>query len=340
MRKIWALDFGAEVTTVVVAEEKSRREFKLLAKAQSPTRGFQDSLVISVGDVVESVFEAVRSAEEMCGFKCDRLNYNYDDSGIETARPVGSKALVGEGQISRADIADAQHIALRTIGHFEKSPVFMNPTTYLMDGKDAVANPLGVFGHELEVRLFILLGRAFHLQRMKRVLERAGIAKTHFVVTALSAAYGVLDEADLKKRSLVWDVGRDQVQAAVIHQGILHDFSIFSSRDLSIGDIAKRISTQSREIMHRTPFIEAIDLTGDLAEKEVLLSTLSDHALLPVSVRSASLPAQLTRPQDASLAGLIYFALERQSKVPSVKPSREVLVGLKDKTASFLNDYF
>lgn len=340
MRKIWALDFGAEVTTVVVVEEKSRRDLKLLAKAQSPTRGFQDSVVISVGDAVESVFEAVHSAERMCGFKCDKLNYNYDDGAIEMARPVGSKALIGEGQISRADIADAQRIALRTVGHFDKSPVFMNPTTYLMDGKDSVANPVGVFGHELEVRLFILLGRAFQLQRMKRVFERAGIVKTQFVVTALSAAYGVLDEGALKKRSLVWDVGRDLVQAAVIHQGTLHDFSIFVSRDLSIGELAKKISAQSREIMHRTPFIEAIVLTGDLAEKETLLSTLSEQALLPVSVRSASFQAHLTRPQDASLAGLVYFAIEKQPRVPSVKPSREVLVGLKDKTASFLNDYF
>ncbi len=340
MRKIWALDFGAEATTVVVAEEKSRHDIKLLAKAQSPTRGLQDSRVISVGDIVESVFESVRGAERMCGLKCDKLNFNYDDASIEIARPAGSKTLAGEGQISRADIADAERIALRTIGHFEKSLVFVNPIHFLMDGKDSVINPIGVFGHELEVRLFILLGRAAHVQQMKRVFERAGITKTQFVVTALSAAYGVLGQSSQKKRTLVWDVGRDLVQGAVTQQSILYDFSIFASKDLSISDIAKGMSAATREIMHRTGFIEEIILTGDLSEKDALATTLSDHVSLPVSVQAAALTAHLTRPQDASLAGLVYFALEKQSKVPSVKPSREALAGLKDKTTSFLNDYF
>jgi cell division protein FtsA len=340
MRKIWALDFGAEATTVVVAEEKSRRDIKLLAKAQYPTRGLQASLVTSVGDIVESVFESVRSAERMCGLKCDKLNYNYDDASIEIARPAGSKTLAGEGQIGRADIADAERIALRTIGHFERSPIFVNPIHFLMDGKDSVVNPIGVFGHELEVRLFILLGRAAHVQQMKRVFERAGINKTHFVVTALSAAYGVLDEAAHKKRTLVWDMGRDLVQGAVTQQGILYDFDIFVSGDLSIADIAKRISAQTREIMRRTGFIEEVVLTGDLSEKDALASALSDHVSLPMAAQSPTLVTHLTRPQDASLAGLVHLALEKQSRMPSVKPSREALAGLKDKTTSFLNDYF
>ncbi len=340
MRIIWALDFGAETTTVVVAEEKSRRDIKLLAKAHSPTRGLQDTLVTSVGDIVESVFEAVHSAERMCGLKCGKLNYNYDDVSIEITRPAGSKTLAGEGQISRSDITDAERIALRTIGHFEKSPVFVNPIHFLMDGKDSVVNPIGVFGHELEVRLFILLGRAAHVQQMKRVFERAGITKTQFVVTALSAAYGVLGEAAHKKRTMVWDVGRDQTQCAVIQQGILHDFAIFVSRDLSITDIAKKMSVESREIIRRTGFLEEIVLTGDLSEKGALASTLSDQVSLPVSVQAAALTTHLTRPQDASLAGLVHFVLEKQSRVPSVKPSREALAGLKDKTTSFLNDYF
>ena len=340
MRRIWALDFGADTTTVVVAEEKGRHDFKLLAKAEAATQGIQEGIITSIGDVVESVHESVHAAEKMCGLNCEKILYNYDDLGIETASPAGVKSLVGEGQISRSDIADAEKLAIRTTGHFEKSLVLANPIHYLMDGKDSVTNPIGVFGHELEVRLFILLGRAQQLQHLRRVFERAGIDKVQPVVTAVSAAYGVLDEAAMKKRTLVWDLGQDRAQAIVIQQGVCYDFSICRTHTAKLFELSRRLGEETRAVLHRTGFVEEIILTGDLAEKEPLASGLAESVSLPVSVQAPSSPSHLMKTRYASIAGLVYFGFDKQVAARTVKPGKEVLAGIKEKTTSFLSDYF
>src|SRR6185503_1337400 len=155
--------FGEGAVTALAAESRPDGEVRLLARAESPLKGVERGELTHIGDAVESVVAALRAAENAAGLKCEQVLYNFDDVSLEGHFPSGSRMLSGEGQIRVSDIAQAALAAERLVNHFEKSAVYSAETGFLIDGKDPVANPVGVFGRQLDVQLHVLMARAGHL---------------------------------------------------------------------------------------------------------------------------------------------------------------------------------
>ena len=209
---LWVVDFGYEVVTALVAEPKGG-SFRLLGTAQLPSAGMKYGEIENPGDVTESLVAVLRQAGKSSSLKCDAIFYNFDDPHLESRSPSGSRLLSGEGQIQRVDIDQAVLSAMRLVGHFEKSAVYSRQTHFLIDGKDSVVNPVGVFGRQLDVRLHVLLASTQNLENWKKVIRRAGLNKGTGVLSALSSVYGCLDREERRGRRRVFDLGRDILNA-------------------------------------------------------------------------------------------------------------------------------
>jgi cell division protein FtsA len=154
---IWAVDFGDQKVTALVAQVKPGGELALAGSAEVPAQGLVKSEFIHTGDVTECLVEVLRGAERSSGSRCRAIAYNFDDVFLESRFPVGSKTLAGEGQIRPSDVEQAVASARRFVGNFEKSIVYSGRIHFLIDGKDSVVNPVGVFGRQLEVGLHVLM---------------------------------------------------------------------------------------------------------------------------------------------------------------------------------------
>lgn len=332
---VWALDFGEHDVNALAAHQKTSGEWEVLAKGCSRALGRPNGEITRLSDVAESVTEALRLAEQGAGLRCRKLYFNFDDARIECAHPVGSKTLSGEGQIGREDVRDAARSAARLVGDFEHTPVYTRETNYLIDGKDSVGNPFGVFGHCLDVTLHVILARARVLEQWKDVMRRSQVDFAVPVLSLDSVCSAVVENAALP--GIVWDLGEDFVSGGVVERGVLREYSVFSPSETK--NAPEQIAVTSRQWQERRGIEGTIILTGDNAEKASWAGKLTHDGLMTVAASSKNVPG-LNEPSNASLAGLLTAAAQRERRSAYVKASGLWAGRVRDKANALIQEYF
>lgn len=325
---LWALDFG-ERSVVALAGREAGGRWQILGRGEAPAHGRVQGEVVKIGDVVESVLGALRQAEQTAGLHCGTLHFNFDDPEAVSAHPSGSKTLAGEGQIRREDVREAARSAARLVGDFERASVYTREVDYLIDGKDSVRNPFGVFGHRLDVTLHVVLARARVLEQWRNVMRRAQIRRFAAVLSLDSACHAVLGRA--AGPSVVWDLGEDVTSGGVFDHGLLREYVVFSA-GLAKSEAADRIDEASRLWAERYSIPGHVQVTGDFAGKLPL-------KLKWETARPANIP-EFTEPAQASLAGLLEAASRREKRAAIQKSGGQWAGRVREKANTLIQEYF
>lgn len=334
------LDFGAESTVALMARKGREDVFQLLGGGEAISDGIEGGEIVNVGDVVESIVEAVRKAESSSGLKVETLYYNFDDAGIEGISSRCSKNLEGEGQVRPADIRQIQEAAERLVNRFEKSVVYSRDLGFLIDGKDPVLNPVGVFGRTLDVFVYALLARSEHCDRWNKAIKRCHLMRGIPVFSPWSTAYGVLAPGDRDKKRLIWDLGADLLNGFIFENNRIKDCSVLVSDGIEAQELAQRTAKATKEFMRRHRDIQEVLVTGELSPDPAIVEGIQQSSGLTVSPVFPSGIPRLDHPRHASLVGLLRVAEELEAKTPRRVQEKYLFRRLKDKALSLLGDYF
>ena len=327
----WVLDFGYQSVMVLAAQEKKSGEWVVLGKGEARAEGFERNEIKKMTDVVESIVEAIKKAEQSSGNSCHEFYYTVDDCQMNSIKPRGAKILAGEGQIRREDVKEATRNALRSISDFEKKAVYSRQISYVIDDKDLVGNPVGVFGHRLDVVLHVLLARSLYLDEWKKMTKRAGFDRAYPVVSFVSAFHAVLDKNEPAK--IVWDLGKDVCSGGVVDKHCLRDYAVFLNDSGPVQSLAKKVEEISRDWAREHSIEEPWVVTGDLAEKV-------ENELEFAAVGTPKNFSFLEQPQYASLLGLLRIASEAQKAGAGAQTNQHLIRRVKEKANSILQEYF
>ncbi len=334
------IDFGAEKVVALVVEKKDGA-YRILGGGESEAQGIVCGQVRHIGDAVESLVEALRKAERSSGVRASTLYFNWDDPDMQSAHVTGSKSLTGEGQIDAADVAEARQAAERLVGDFEKSIAYSRETGFLIDGRDKVLNPVGVFGQKLDVNLHVLLSRAARGDVWKKLFQRAQVSKAVPVLTAWSVAWGVLPPAERSRRRLIMDLGRDYLNAFVYENDGIRDYALWTADDKStVEEIAAAAVSLAGRLLEKNTGVEQVLVTGDLAHNEPCVAEIRRQIKTPLLPAAPAGVEKLEQPRFASLAGLVAVAEELEKRVPLLDREKGMLKDVKEKVTDFLNEYF
>lgn len=337
-RVLSVLDFGADTTVVLMAQKNEDGSFSVLGAGDAASNGVKHGLVTHLGDAVESVVEAVREAERAAGVNIQTLYFNLDDPEIQSLRVRGSKQLSGEGEIRRSDVEQACQTARRLVGHFERTIVYFKELGFIIDDRDFVANPIGVFGVKLDVVAHVLQARSRICEDWARLMERAGVERPVRVFSAWSTAYGILPKEDRARKRLVIDAGRDLTAVFLFENNKITDYRVFASEET--GDLDGRIAKTAVGMFQNEVRPEQVFLAGDRAVSETLERSLGSELGMAV-LRSKPLGVEkLSDPKYASLVGLLHVADELESDSPSVRADRNLLARVRNRVVSYINEYF
>lgn len=334
---VWALSVDSEEVRAVAAQERTPGEWVILGEGRTRVSGISSGAVVKTTDAVESVVAAVRQAEEASRSSCSRLFYGYDDSGMIQAHPMGSKTLSGEGQIQRNDVREAAAHAQRLVGDYERIPVYSREVLYLIDGKDAVGNPFGVFGHKLDVRLHIILSRATHYQAWKKVMERAGFSDAIPVLSLVGSIQSVTSRADGPQ--ILWDLGEDLCSGGVVERGSLREYVVFERKQKDAPSLAAKIAAVNEAWRKNDNRLSGeCRLTGELGEAPI--SADLARALGPdAQWRSPSGIGSLHARKDAALAGLLMLAQE-SARLGVSRMHSGLVAEARSRVQDLIKEYF
>jgi len=336
LKRFSVLDFGAHHVRAISLEKKEGGGFDVLGAGESVSRGVSRGEFTHLGDAVECVSEAVRRADQAAGVKTETLYFGYDDPGTESLLRSGSKQLSGEGQVRFEDIRDARLAAERSVGHFEKSIIYSREVYFLIDERDRVDQPIGVFGRKLDVCLHMVLARSAYYDLWRRLMRRAEISRAIPVLSSWATAYGVTTAEERAEPVLVWDLGDDYVSGCVFHNRAIVDYWSKAKPEHHCEDTVIELSQRFREAHGR---ISKVRITGDWASDGVA-ERLAAALNCPCQIGHPSLFHEWSSPCLSSLMGLVLVADELESRRGLFKSERGLLSSVRNKATSFLNDYF
>lgn len=332
------MEAGAVNVLVATVECREDGQFRLLGGGEAPAAGLEKGEITSAADFSEAVAEAAARAEKSAGVPVKKLYFNFDEQKIESAWSSGSRLLEGEGEIRASDVRAAMGQAERLVGDFERKIVYSAETDYTIDGKDPVADPIGVFGHELEVKAHFLLVRAARWDAWMRLLRRAGIRKTVPVLSGLSSAWGVLTPDERKGARILWDLGADYWNGLVLERGRIREYrTILAGREW---EEASGVALElCRDFLKKNPSVAEVVLTGEGSSEPRLLQELKGFEV-PVRQAAPRGIEKLADPRYASVAGLVKLASEMEGTAVAVRPEKSTFSGAREKVKTFLSDYF
>jgi cell division protein FtsA len=115
------------------------------------------------------------------------------------------------------------------------------PQYYIIDGRDKVHDPLGMYGVRLEVQAHIIMGAIASVQNLVKCCESAGVAVSDIVLEQLASAQAVLSEDELKLGVAMLDIGGGTSDLAIYHHNSIRHVKVFPvagnhfTHDIAIG---------------------------------------------------------------------------------------------------------
>lgn len=338
VRPLWALDPGADGVRAVVAEKK-RGEFRALGGGEAPWPRMESGRPRRIFEAAEAVTAAIRAAERSSGLSAETLYYNFDDDSLKERTCQGTRLLGGDGQIRQADVEEACRAAKRGAGDLSSRLVYSRTSGYLVDERDAVEDPIGIYGRKLDVSVYLLFADAASCEWWQKAVERSPARRSVRVISAWSSAYGVIPAADRGPKRLIVDAGADVCTVSVFGSGRLLRTSAFRSAGAVPPDLFGRLAAWARVAANEESGIRETLLCGEWAGDASAAAAfeavgLEAHHCAPYGIRG------LEKPGDAALAGLLRVADELEAGKPTLRPEGGSVSRIKEKVTSFLNEYF
>lgn len=313
-----AIDVGTTKITVLIAQKMSDDSVKVLGIGKYPSDGLDRGVVVDVARTVQSIKKAIKEAELMAGCSISAAYIGISGSHIDSFNTHGA-VPIKRFQVTSMDVQAVLAVAQAVPVEEGQKVLHALPQYFVVDGKDRVANPLGLHGVRLEAVVHVITGAISSIQNLIKCCELAGVVVKDIVLEQLASAQGVLSFDECMLGVGMLDIGGGTSDFAVYQQESIRYTKVFPiagnffTKDLAIGlratlQDAERFKREHGSVSAFDPIIagphmQTIESVHGNVQHEVDLSLSSFilHAravelltLLQEEIKKASLAPMMT----------------------------------------------
>ncbi|MCX5713689.1 MAG: cell division protein FtsA [Candidatus Omnitrophica bacterium] len=322
---ICALDIGTSKISAVLAEIKARRIWNIFFDT-AEQKGVKRGVIVDPIELVNSITAILGRLKEKSGVPIKYLYTNISGADIVTkhSRAIIPLAERGNKVITRSDINKVDEQARILGSSLEEEIIHEIPSSYTIDSKCNIINPLGLYSHRLEVDLYLICGKLSSLQSLSRVINQAGYEIKDLFFSGIATSEIVFPHSDVLKRGInvLCDIGSDLTEIVVFEDGLLKDIKILPQGGM---DLTLQLAQELK-----IPFDLAEDIkkthgsVGDYSqikeEKEILVK--KNNLYRPIKQKTVS---EILTQKANSLSQVLKGSLEEI--VPLTRISNLVVVG-------------
>lgn len=242
-KKIIGLDIGTTKIACVVAELDSNGRPNFLGYSLSSPTGFRNGIVVNLERAVESVRDAIESAEKIANTSAKNSAIYVGISGdyIKHLTSIGTVPVKNSSKgITEKDINEvirqAQTIRLPT----DEQIIHLIPNQFIVDGQKGIRNPIGMFGFRLEVEALLIIGAVSSIENIHRVLDHLGLKAESLVLQPQAVSLAVAEPEDRELGIAIVDIGGN-TNISIFKDGVLRYYKTLLlggeniTKDISIG---------------------------------------------------------------------------------------------------------
>jgi len=222
-----AIDIGSNKISAALAVIKKNKISNIFFDC-FVSRGVKEGIIVDATELVICLTKILKSLKAKSGLKIKFIHTNFSGKDISTKHSHAIIPLADRGNkvITSTDIATANEQARILGSSLEYEIIHVIPSSYSIDSKSNVINPIGLYSHRLEVDLYLLCARLASLQSLNRVISQAGYEIRGLSFSGLATAKAVLGVEEKRGLSVFCDVGSDVTELLIFKDGLLQSIQI------------------------------------------------------------------------------------------------------------------
>ena len=222
-----ALDIGSSKICACLARMKKKHVIELFFESVA-SRGVKEGAIVNSIDLVGALSALMKSLKAKSGINVSSVSVNVSGPDILTkhSRAIVPLAERGNKVITASDMQKALEQARILGSSLEDEIIHQIPSSYTIDSKSNIANPLGLYSHSLEVDLYLICARLSSIQSLSRVINQSGYDLKNLFFSGLATASAVISKEFREGANIICDIGSDTTQILFFKSGILTDIEI------------------------------------------------------------------------------------------------------------------
>ena len=250
---ITVIDIGTTKIIVLIAEYdlEKNKIIKVLGFGDSYSDGLKRGVVVDIGKTINSITNAVESAEKQAGFEVSHAfvgisgdhisSLNY--SGVTSINSNSQNQAIGHS-ITYEDIEKVQELAANINISPDRRIMHVLPQEYIVDEQEGISSPLGLSGRRLEAKVHLVTSSINTERDILTCLDEININVIDFILEPLASAYSVLNPDEMNLGSILIDIGGGTTDVITYANGsVLHTGVVPIGGTIITNDIAYRIQT-------------------------------------------------------------------------------------------------
>ena len=223
---IVGLDLGTTKICAVVGE-LSPDGVDVVGIGTSPSTGLRKGVVVNIEQTVQSIKKALEEAEMMAGCEIRSVYAGIAGSHIKGFNSHGIIAVKG-GEVTAKDIERVIDAARAVAIPLDREVIHTLPQEYIVDEQRGIADPLGMAGVRLEVKVHIVTGAVSSAQNIVRSCHRAGLDVDDIVLESIASAKAVLTQEEREIGVALVDIGGGTTDLAIFNNDSIRHTSVLA----------------------------------------------------------------------------------------------------------------
>ena len=237
---IVGLDIGTTKICAVVGELTESGLVDVVGIGTSVSTGLRKGVVVNIEQTVQSIRKAVEDAELMAGCEIHSVYVGIAGSHIMGINSHGVIAVKG-GEVAQRDVERALDAARAVAIPADREVIHILPQEYIVDNQRGIADPLGMAGVRLEVKVHIVTGAVSSAQNIVRSCHRSQLEVSDIALESLASAQAVLTEEEREIGVALVDLGGGTTDIAVFANDAIKHTAVLAlggqnlSNDIAFG---------------------------------------------------------------------------------------------------------
>jgi cell division protein FtsA len=268
---IVGLDVGTTKICAVVGEVVNG-ELEIRGVSTSASKGLRKGVVVDIESTVESIKNAVKTAESFTGVEINAVYVGIAGSHIKGFNSYGAVGIRGK-EVTCKDIERVIDSAKAVYVPLDREVLHVIPAGYILDGQDGIRDPIGMMGVRLEAKVYIVTGAVASVQNLLKCCEKVGLEVVDIVFEPLASAEAILTDDEKELGVAIVDIGGGTTDIILYKNGCLRHTSVLAvggnhfTNDIAVG---LRVSVSEAERVKKSFGFAITTMVDDSEEIDII----------------------------------------------------------------------